>query len=99
MNRLFLKDYIIAGGLMDLNSENIKLREIEKNDLKKFLSNIGVRSLNRLLEEIGLGQRVGNIVAQQMIGFLKKSDKIQQNDLVPLEITGAEGLIVNYAPC
>ena len=52
-----------------------------------------------MLEEIGLGQRVGNIVAQQMIGFLKKSDKIQQNDLVPLEITGSEGLIVNYAPC
>ena len=55
-----------------LGNMNIKLREIEKNDLKKFLSNIGVRSLNRLLEEIGLGQRVGNIVAQQMIGFLKK---------------------------
>ncbi len=52
-----------------LGNMNIKLREIEKNDLKKFLSNIGVRSLNRLLEEIGLGQRVGNIVAQQMIGF------------------------------
>ena len=32
MNRLFLKDYIIAGGLMDLNSENIKLREIQIRD-------------------------------------------------------------------
>ena len=58
-----------------LGNMNIKLREIEKNDLKKFLSNIGVRSLNRLLEEIGLGQRVGNIVAQQMIGFLKRATK------------------------
>ena len=40
-----------------LGNMNIKLREIEKNDLIKFLSNIGVRSLNRLLEAIGLGQR------------------------------------------
>ncbi|WP_288262959.1 hypothetical protein [uncultured Prochlorococcus sp.] len=32
MNKLFLKDYIIAGGLMDLNIENIKLREIQIRD-------------------------------------------------------------------
>ena len=32
MNRLFLKDYIIAGGLIDFNNENIKLRETQIRD-------------------------------------------------------------------
>ena len=57
-----------------LTNMGIKLREIEKNDLRKVLKNIGVRSLNKLLVEIGLGQRVGNIVAQQITGFLKDDD-------------------------
>ena len=81
-----------------LTNMGIKLREIEKDDLRKVLKNIGVRSLNKLLEEIGLGQRVGNIVAQQITGFLKDDD-IEHKEVVPLEITGSEGLIVNYAIC
>ena len=87
--------------LLDQSLANmgIKLRDIEKTDLRKVLNNIGVRSLNRLLEEIGLGLRVGNIVAQQITGFLKGNHKVEERDLVPLEITGSEGLIVNYAVC
>ena len=82
-----------------LGNMNIKLRDIDKNELRKVLNNIGVRSLNRLLEEIGLGLRVGNIVAQQITGFLKENHSVKQKELVPLEITGSEGLIVNYAVC
>jgi (p)ppGpp synthase/HD superfamily hydrolase len=78
---------------------SIKLRDIDKDELRKVLNNIGVRSLNRLLEEIGLGLRVGNIVAQQITGFLKENHSVEQKEVVPLEITGSEGLIVNYAVC
>ena len=72
---------------------DIKLRDIDKLELRRVLNNIGVRSLNRLLEEIGLGLRVGNIVAQQFMGFLKENKKITSKNIVPLEITGSEGLI------
>ena len=82
-----------------LANMNIKLRDIEKDELRNVLNKIGVRSLNRLLEEIGLGLRVGNIVAQQIIGFLKDKHEVKDNEIVPLEITGSEGLIVNYAVC
>ena len=82
-----------------LANMNIKLRDIEKSELRNVLNKIGVRSLNRLLEEIGLGLRVGNIVAQQIIGFLKDTHEIKDREIVPLEITGSEGLIVNYAVC
>ena len=82
-----------------LANMDIKLRDIDKKDLRKVLNNIGVRSLNRLLEEIGLGLRVGNIVAQQIIGFLKETSNHKASEIVPLEITGSEGLVVNYAVC
>ena len=82
-----------------LANTDIRLRDIDKKDLRKVLNNIGVRSLNRLLEEIGLGLRVGNIVAQQITGFLKKTNDLKSSEVVPLEITGSEGLIVNYAVC
>ena len=82
-----------------LGNMNIKLRDIDKTELRKVLNDIGVRSLNRLLEEIGLGLRVGNIVAQQITGFLRENHNIKERDIVPLEITGSEGLIVNYAVC
>ena len=82
-----------------LANMDIKLRDIDKKDLRKVLNNIGVRSLNRLLEEIGLGLRIGNIVAQQIIGFLKETSNHKASEIVPLEITGSEGLIVNYAVC
>ena len=37
-------------------------------------------------------------MAQQITGFLKDDD-IEHKEVVPLEITGSEGLIVNYAIC
>jgi RelA/SpoT family (p)ppGpp synthetase len=80
---------------------NIKLKTIAKEDLRTALDSIGVRSLNKLLEEIGLGKRVGNIVSRQLsdsINSENSSDGMASLP-VPLEITGSEGLIVNYATC
>ena len=82
-----------------LSSLNLTLKEIDKKDLRKALDAIGTRSLNLLLEEIGLGKRVGNIVAHQISGYLKKDTLSNENKLIPLEITGSEGLVVNYATC
>jgi len=82
-----------------LASLNIKLRDIDKDDLRGALDSIGGRSLNRILKEIGLGLRVANIVAQQIAGFVNQDSELRSNSAVPLEITGSEGLIVNYATC
>ena len=82
-----------------LFSLNIDLKKIDKKDLRSALDAIGIRSLNLLLEEIGLGRRVGNIVAHQISGYLSKDKLNKKNKLIPLEITGSEGLVVNYATC
>ena len=82
-----------------LQSMDIRLRDIDKVELRNTLDSLGVRSLNRLLEEIGLGKRVGNIVAIQVSNSLNQKGNKKFKTVVPLEITGSEGLIVNYAPC
>ena len=82
-----------------LLSLNLDLKKIDKKDLRNALDAIGIRSLNLLLEEIGLGRRVGNIVAHQISGYLRKDKLNKKNRLIPLEITGSEGLVVNYATC
>ena len=82
-----------------LDSLNIKLKNVDKEKLRGALDSIGGRSLNRILKEIGLGIRVANIVAQQIAGFVNKDSEIESDSAVPLEITGSEGLVVNYAPC
>ena len=82
-----------------LDNLNIKLKNVDKDKLRGALDSIGGRSLNRILKEIGLGIRVANIVAQQIVGFVNKDSEIEADSTVPLEITGSEGLVVNYATC
>ena len=82
-----------------LESLNIKLKDVDKDKLRGALDSIGGRSLNRILKEIGLGIRVANVVARQIAGFVSKDSEIESDSAIPLEITGSEGLVVNYAPC
>ena len=77
----------------------MKLKHLKKDELREALDALGVRSLNRLLEEIGLGKRVGNVVSQQMLSFLNKESNKGDSSILALEITGTEGLVVNYATC
>lgn len=82
-----------------LGYQNVKLRHLKKDELREALDALGVRSLNKLLEEIGLGKRVGNVVSRQMISVLNKESHEGDSSILALEITGTEGLVVNYATC
>tara|TARA_Y100001970_G_scaffold288855_1_gene417341 strand:+ start:21573 stop:23717 length:2145 start_codon:yes stop_codon:yes gene_type:complete len=82
-----------------MGSIGLKLKDIDNNQLRSALDHIGVKSLNKLLEEIGLGHRVGNIVAQQMSGLIENSNSSNNKKYTPLEIKGSEGIVLNYATC
>ncbi|GIT32736.1 MAG: hypothetical protein Ct9H300mP3_02670 [Gammaproteobacteria bacterium] len=55
-----------------------------------------LKSLNGV-EEIGLGKRVGNVVARQMISFLTKKGK-KTPIIYPWKYWNRR-LVVNYATC
>ena len=81
-----------------LAPHEIKLRNIPKNRMDKLLSSINVKSVRKLLEEIGSGKRSSLVVAHQIIQFLD----FDQSDLIELsniQISGSEGLLISYAPC
>jgi GTP diphosphokinase / guanosine-3',5'-bis(diphosphate) 3'-diphosphatase len=57
----------------------------------------GYASLDELLEEIGLGNRLAPLVARKLMG--ERGDVTSADERKPIAITGTEGLLVSYAKC
>ncbi len=55
-------------------------------------------SLDDLLEDIGLGNRLAPLVARKLLGN-KDEERGPEEDRKPLAIRGTEGLLVTYARC
>lgn len=63
---------------------------------------------NQLLEEVGLGKRMANLVAKQIHdlvlgtndeGFKPKPSPMEEDNEQPLAISGTEGMVVNFPNC
>ena len=63
--------------------------------MSKLLDSLKVNSLNDLLQQIGLGIRPSNFVANQIMQAIDfdSSSLIESSNL---QISGSEGLLVNY---
>jgi GTP diphosphokinase / guanosine-3',5'-bis(diphosphate) 3'-diphosphatase len=79
--------------------------KISEDDLLKLAFDAGFDNFNSLLEDVGLGNRAAPIVCQHYINlFLVEEDKksMSPEDVLsdnPIAITGAEGMVLDYAPC
>jgi chorismate synthase len=73
------------------------LKHLKKDELREALDALGVRSLNKLLEEIGLGKRVGNVVSRQMISVLNKENISIKAYTIQLGNIRAKKYDFNYA--
>ena len=81
-----------------LAQHNLKLRSIPKSRMSKLLDSLKVNSLNDLLQQIGLGIRPSNFVANQIMQAID-FDSPSLIESSNLQISGSEGLLVNYGPC
>lgn len=61
------------------------------------LASNGYASLDDLLEEIGLGNRLAPLVARKLLGDRKELTSNEERK--PIAIRGTEGMLVNYAKC
>jgi RelA/SpoT family (p)ppGpp synthetase len=69
---------------------------------KKFaqvLKQYNCDSIEDLLDGIGLGQRMAQLVARSLVPEGSSDDKLSGDDKKPLVIRGTEGTVVNYAKC
>ena len=85
-----------------LNTFNTSVDQLNEQQKERLLSDTGHQSFDRVLEEIGLGNRVSFLTAHQLLADSKDSDDTLNNDDAgrqPLLISGTEGFRVNFARC
>ena len=85
-----------------LEAYGLSIEEAEADGIKTLLKDFKLKSLNGLLEKIGLGDRMALMVARRIAG----DRKLEQDEepyptqaAQPLIISGTEGMVVSFAKC
>lgn len=81
----------------------ITIEDISEDDWAPILAVTQHKQVDDLLESIGLGTQVPQVVAQRIISTLEepapKKSKSRTRKKPPLMITGSEGMLVEFAEC
>jgi guanosine-3',5'-bis(diphosphate) 3'-pyrophosphohydrolase len=98
------KESIVLGkGLLNqtLKSLSLSLKKISPQTLQKIMQITGAKTLDDLLEDIGLGNRLAVLVAHQLAEDIKAVYPKEGHILVekPLLIKGTEGMLLHFAAC
>ena len=93
-----------AGKIMletELKRSGIKLSDYKGATLKRVLGSIGVPSLTKLMTDLGLGRKTGNIVAQKFYEGLQIRKNSGDQQISPLRLANKkiEGVSVVFAKC
>jgi RelA/SpoT family (p)ppGpp synthetase len=87
----------------ELSVMNIKLVEISNEKTTALLKVMGIKTLDKLLEAIGLGNKMPFLVAKQLtqdnVNTHVKLNDNGKNQNHPLIIKGTEGMVVTLAKC
>jgi len=74
-------------------------RKVKKSQIERLLAEIGETDIEKVYEQLGLGERLAPVVAAllaQSDGGRPGSPALERR---PLQIAGTEGLVVSYARC
>ena len=94
--RMLEKELSVFGG---------SLEQIDQNKLSQLLKDFNLTNQDKLLEEIGLGNRMPLLVARRLMvqdeaEAAKPADEAGGSGMTsPLAIKGSEGMVVKYARC
>lgn len=80
----------------------IQIETVPQENLDALLSQNNLGSLDQLLEDIGLGNRMSYMVAQKLVSQSKAAPVLQSTGNEQegyLALRGSEGLVMNYAKC
>ena len=93
----------LGGRLFDkaLSTYNKSFSDIKKKDLDRLLEVVNLKSIQDLYAEIGLGDRVAELMIQNLLGMenVKPKRKRRSSKKDPLAIKGTEGVVVNFGRC
>ena len=83
-----------------LSHINLSVQDLTQSRIERILSDYNLKSLDDLLNEIGLGNRIPQLVVRHL--FPEQSDELDKthNDSgLSLNIRGTEGMVVHYGRC
>ena len=87
----------------ELHTLNIHLDNIEESRIQALLKVMGLQSMNELLEDIGLGNKMPFLVAKRLTQVdINANIKLDDNHTTqhsPLIIKGTEGMVITLAKC
>ncbi len=92
---IMLGERLLDRALIDLGADRRSISDTQKSNLLEALK---IESWNHLLVEIGLGTRVADVVARQLLPGASSGDDTQARKPV-VAISGTEGVVVTYARC
>ena len=83
-----------------LANANTSVKDLDFRRLRKVFKEFGVRRLNDLLEEIGMGNYMAYVVAQRLLAEGNPEyDAVSVERGGPVAIRGSEGLVISYGKC
>ena len=87
----------------ELAAMNVQLAQISEEKISSLLKIMGIKTFNKLLEDIGLGNKMPFLVAKQLtqddVHTHIKLDDGAKSQNHPLMIKGTEGMVVTMAKC
>lgn len=82
-----------------LGEHGLGLETLTSQQTEHLLKEYNIATMEGLLEEIGLGNRMSVLVARTLVSEdMDKDENIDENHR-PLSIRGTEGMVVTYAKC
>ncbi|MBW5802829.1 RelA/SpoT family protein [Coxiella endosymbiont of Ornithodoros amblus] len=85
-----------------LRNYSLSLKKLSQSVINYILKEMQLKSLDDLLEEIGLGNRMAALVAQRIAAVAEEAEAetdMRPAEKAPLIIKGTEGLVVSFATC
>lgn len=87
----------------ELQAMDLRLNQLSDTHIQSLLAALSLKSIDELLEDIGLGNRMPFLVAKRLCqddvhAAVKLSDDIKSVE-TPLMIKGTEGIVVTLAKC
>jgi len=74
------------------------IAQIKTEQWDKLLKDSGIKSRTEILADIGLGKRLGVVVARRLLS-LGDTQRAEHKSNAPIVIRGAEGMAIQFAPC
>jgi len=79
--------------------ESLSLEDVPSQRLDKVLSELRIDSVEALLEDIGLGERLAPLIARRLFPGREESGGARPDSDQPLYIRGAEGMVIGFGKC